>query len=76
MNRSNAEVLVRMFAALAADLRGRLKYCGQYSQGRDYRAGNFVSHAGSVWHCDRDCKDVTPAVDSECWTIAVKGKSA
>jgi hypothetical protein len=37
----------------------------------DYTLGDFVSHAGSIWHCNVDVTQAKPGT-SEDWTLAVK----
>lgn len=45
-------------------------YVGTHRDGNDYRPGEFVTHKGSLWHCD------TPTTnrpgDGLGWTLAVK----
>ena len=48
-----------------------LKYCDVWKSGGDYRAGNFVSWGGSVWHCNEDATTEKPGT-SAAWTLAVK----
>jgi hypothetical protein len=45
-------------------------YCGTWSAG-DYKRGNFVTHGGSVWHCNANTSG-KPGEDLVCWTLAVK----
>ena len=54
--------------------RGNLKYCGVYKNGQMYYLGNFVTHGGSVWHCNGPTLD-TPGQGS-AWTLAVKQGAA
>lgn len=44
-------------------------YRGVFSEGRDYAAGDMVTWAGSLWHCDEPTKE-KPGTDS--WTLAAK----
>jgi hypothetical protein len=48
-----------------------LKYCDVWKSGGDYRAGNFVSWGGSVWHCNEDGTTEKPGT-GPTWTLAVK----
>ena len=48
-----------------------LRYCDVWKSGGDYRAGNFVSWGGSVWHCNEDATTEKPGT-SAAWTLAVK----
>jgi hypothetical protein len=54
----------------AAAARPQVEYRGVYREGAEYVAGNFVTWAGSVWHCN------TPTTqrpgDVPAWTLAVK----
>ncbi len=36
-----------------------------------YKAGDMVTHGGSMWHANRDT-DESPAAGSGTWTLAVK----
>ena len=46
-------------------------YRGVWAVG-SYKRGNFVTHDGSVWHCDADNTDCKPGTDGSMWTLAVK----
>ena len=46
------------------------RYVGVYETGNDYHAGNFVTHSGSLWHCQADTSS-TPGTDAT-WTLCVK----
>jgi hypothetical protein len=51
-------------------------YCGVWATG-SYKRGNFVTHDGSLWHCDADNTDTKPGTDASAWTLCVKrGKDA
>jgi hypothetical protein len=55
------------------ELKARTKdfqYVGVFKAEREYKRGNFVTHAGSVWHCDEPTTE-TPG-KSNAWTLAVK----
>jgi hypothetical protein len=48
-----------------------VKYCGVWNSNKQYTKGQFVTHAGSVWHANVN----TTAKPSEShidWTLAVK----
>ena len=45
-------------------------YRGVWHEGT-YRRGNFVTHDGSVWHCNADTV-VKPGTDPVAWTLSVK----
>lgn len=46
------------------------KYMGTWQSGREYRKGNFCTHAGSIWHANEHNVDKPGASNS--WTLAVK----
>ena len=59
--------------------RGALEYRGVYSASSAYVRGNFVTHKGSMWHCDGPCLGITPGegLGIGAWRLAVKrGKNA
>ena len=62
-----------LLLARIADLETRMsefQYCGVWHVGA-YKRGNFVTHDGSVWHCNVDnCEK--PGTDATAWTLAVK----
>jgi hypothetical protein len=45
-------------------------YCGPHKQGEIYQIGNFVTHQGALWHCNRKTQD-QPGTSSS-WTLAMK----
>jgi hypothetical protein len=45
-------------------------YDGPHESGKAYRKGVFVTHDGSVWHCNY-ATTVRPG-DGPAWTLAVK----
>ena len=49
----------------------QFRYCGVWVDGARYERGNFVTHNGSVWHCDVDT-DAKPGTNNVVWTLAVK----
>ena len=51
--------------------RPHFAYCGVWSEGTDYRAGDAVTNDGSLWICRRACA-TEPGVDFDSWTLAVK----
>ena len=51
-------------------------YRGVWAVG-SYKAGNFVTHDGSLWHCDADNTNSKPGTDESGWTLCCKrGKDA
>jgi hypothetical protein len=51
-------------------------YRGVWAVG-SYKRGNFVTHDGSLWHCDADNTDTKPGTDPGAWTLCCKrGKDA
>jgi hypothetical protein len=48
-----------------------VKYHGVYREGDAYRAGDFVTLSGSVWHCNEHTA-VRPGAGAKEWTLAVK----
>lgn len=74
--RVEAEVQKRI--AEAFDAMPKVEYKGVWKEGEAYDAGNFVTWAGSLWHCDKATSS-KPGVADE-WTLAVKrgrdGRSA
>jgi hypothetical protein len=58
-----------------SDLKARQKqvrYTGVWTEKTPYWAGNFVTHDGSVWHCNIDGIETRPGKDPVGWTLAVK----
>ena len=51
----------------------RLKgtYRGVWQAGRTYRAGDFVTRSGGLWHAERDTLD-KPGAGRTDWVLAVK----
>ena len=66
ITRAIEPILVRI-----AELEARepLKYLGVYECGRKYNAGAFVTHRGSIWHCNRSTH-ATPGDGTADWTLA------
>jgi hypothetical protein len=65
----------RSFAAFekrvaAIEQRGAFRYAGTYEAERQYSPGEFVTHDGSMWHCERSTKQ-KPGTCAD-WTLAVK----
>lgn len=52
------------------DLRG-FKYMGSWTEDTLYSKGAFVTHQGSLWHCNNDT-DARPGNGGHDWTLAVK----
>lgn len=46
-------------------------YRGVWAVG-SYKAGNFVTFGGSMWHCDADNTNTKPGTDASAWTLCVK----
>lgn len=68
-----AEVEKRVAAALEA--LPILQYRGIYREGTEYRAGECVTWAGSLFHCNRPTTakpTERSAQDDDAWTLAVK----
>lgn len=63
---------------LLADLQKRvdaleatpIQYDGPHEQGKSYVKGTFVTHDGSLWHCNRET--TSRPGDGPAWTLAVK----
>ena len=59
---------------------GGLKYLGVWKDTERYAPGHFVTHHGSLWHCNRVNISTRPGSGDGAWTLAVKrgqdGKSA
>jgi hypothetical protein len=52
-----------------------LKYVGVWLPETQYRAGNFCTESGHIWHANCDSRGVKPAVGAgwtKCWTLACK----
>jgi HK97 family phage prohead protease len=49
-----------------------LQYKGVFNPGATYEHGNFVSHQGSLWHCDAATTTDKPGENNTHWTLAVK----
>lgn len=56
-----------------------LIYRGTYDETDEYYAGNFVTHRGSVWHCNalqvsgtEPGEELSDGTSSRAWTLAVK----
>ena len=68
-----------LLSARIADLESRMsefQYCGVWHDGA-YKRGNFVTHDGSLWHCDVDNTDAKPGTNAGAWTLCCKrGKDA
>ncbi len=47
-------------------------YRGVHQRSDDYQRGNFVTHKGSIWHCNSATRDVPG--ESSAWTLAAKAK--
>jgi len=68
-----------VFAAIDAHITKRIEaherqfsYFGSFEIGKTYAKGNFVSHQGSIWHCEQQTTQ-RPGGGNVCWRLAVKG---
>ncbi len=61
--------LKRRIEALEAGQKD-FRYVGVWAHGT-YHRGNFVTHGGSLWHCNCDT-DRMPGKDAQAWTLCVK----
>lgn len=48
-----------------------MNYAGVWGEGRQYNENDFVTHAGSVWHCRRSTR-AKPGTCKDSWILAVK----
>jgi hypothetical protein len=62
--------LEQRLAALEAGAHS-LKYRGTFSAGTVYEVGNFVTFAGSLWHC-QERTIAKPGDGAKEWKLAVK----
>ena len=60
----------RRLAALEQRTEG-FKYCDVWQERRQYEVGNFVTHGGSLWHCNRPTSR-RPGDGTKDWTLAIK----
>jgi hypothetical protein len=51
--------------------RKSFRYCGVWEARTEFRAGNFVTHNGSLWHCNATTRNV-PGRDPVSWTLCCK----
>jgi hypothetical protein len=49
-----------------------LRYAGVWTDRASYKRGNFVTHSGSLWHCNLDDVHTMPGSDVTAWTLCVK----
>lgn len=56
----------------ALEQRPPLAYLGIWTEGTTYARGNFVTHAGAIWHSDIENNQTRPGSDADGWTLAVK----
>ncbi len=69
---TRADDLNKRVAALESHAApSELRYCGVWSQGTEYRLGNFVTFKGALWHRNAGSAASRPGTDSS-WTLAVK----
>jgi hypothetical protein len=52
------------------EAQGEMKYCGVWSEEREYLRGSFVTTNGSLWHAEQPTRS-RPGTDST-WRLAVK----
>lgn len=72
INRARVNALERRIEELE---RQPFAYDGPHEPGKTYRKGTFVTHGGSVWHCNYTT--TSKPGDGPAWTLAVKrGKDA
>lgn len=74
-----ADLVVAVFRPRLHDMRKRiealenartLSYEGTAQAGREYEKGMFVTHQGSLWHCNE--KTIAQPGHGPAWTLAVK----
>ena len=51
---------------------GEFGYLGQWQEGVVYRAGNFVTLGGSLWHCNVNECSTRPSTENPDYSLAVK----
>ena len=64
------ECLVETTDRVAALERAPFEYAGAHENGKGYRKGQFATHEGSLWHCNR--ATVQRPGDGGDWTLAAK----
>ncbi|QHE85886.1 hypothetical protein [Hydrogenophaga sp. BPS33] len=70
--REVVEPLEKRLATLEAN---PVQYDGPHESGKVYGKGMFVTHEGSLWHCNY--RTASRPGDGQAWTLAVKrGKDA
>jgi hypothetical protein len=47
------------------------RYLGTWADGARYEPGNFTTHDGSLWHCNRETTN-RPGRDVGAWTLVCK----
>lgn len=63
--------LVAPLEARIAELEAHpLQYDGPHETGKAYDKGTFVTHDGSIWHCNH--KTASRPGDGPAWTLSVK----
>ena len=67
-----AEIVKQLSARIDAleQRTANFRYVGTFEDGKQYEAGNFVTDAGSLFHCNAATTS-KPGTDSS-WTLAVK----
>jgi hypothetical protein len=51
---------------------GGIRYCGVYQRSTDYRRGDCVTYAGSMWVAITATRPMEAPGKAECWQLAVK----
>jgi hypothetical protein len=51
--------------------RVNLRYCGVWTNQKQFDAGNMVTHSGAIWHCNERTAS-RPGSGHPSWTLAVK----
>ena len=54
----------------AVEAATELRFVGQWQEHKSYKAGNFASTGGQIWHCNVDSNS-RPGSDNS-WTLACK----
>ena len=67
--RSQLEPLQKRIEALEVGHK-EFRYVGVWAYGK-YHPGNFVTHDGSLWHCNQDTER-QPGKDGQAWTLCCK----
>ena len=72
----NAKVGELQTKLAALEQRKAFSYLGVWDEAEVYREGDFVTHSGSLWHCDSSLTRARPGTSND-WQLAVKrGRAA